>query len=79
LSEGGSGHLLVMRAVTDDGKFLFADPSDAISKRLNGGDNASGIDTNIFNGTPAGSSHTAVDAAVVSQGLNGLFVVEVAR
>lgn len=73
LSRGGDGHLLVMRAVTTDGKFLFADPSDGVSKRNNGGD---GSDPNIFKGPPAGSSHTPVDASIVSQGLKGLFVVE---
>lgn len=79
LSEGGNGHLLVMRAVTNDGKFLFADPSDGNSKRLNGGDGGGEVDVNIFNGTPPGSSHTPVDASIVTQGLNGLFVVEVSQ
>lgn len=71
LSKGGNGHLLVMRKVTDDGKFLFADPSDSLGKRLNGG---AGNNPNIFK--PNGSSHTPLDAATVSSGLKGLWVIE---
>jgi hypothetical protein len=81
LSEGdpnnpNRGHLLVMRAVTSTGEFLFADPSDSNSKRANGGDGGPEVDPNIFNGTPPGSSHTPVGADIVTQGLKGLFVVE---
>ena len=65
LSPGGDGHLLVMRAVTDDGKFLFADPSDSNTKR-----NAYPIISEL------GSSRTPLDAATVSNGLKGLFVME---
>jgi hypothetical protein len=65
LSPGGTGHLLVMRAVTADGRFLFADPSDSISKR------------NTYPQlSELGSSRTPVDAQTVSTGLKALFVVE---
>jgi lysophospholipase L1-like esterase len=65
LSPGGDGHLLVMRAITADGKFLFADPSDSRSKR-NAYDEIGDL----------GSSRAPLDAATVSNGLKGLFVVE---
>jgi hypothetical protein len=65
LSPGGNGHLLVMRAVTADGKFLFADPSDGISKR-----NAYSVVREL------GTSRTVLSADIVSNGLKALFVVE---
>ncbi|MBA3758707.1 C39 family peptidase [Candidatus Saccharibacteria bacterium] len=71
LSEGGDGHLLVMRAVTSDGRYLFADTSDSKSKRANGGDSTN---PDLFK--ELGSSRTPLDAAQVSSGLNALFVVE---
>jgi len=71
LSRGGSGHLLVMRAVTDDGRYLFADPSDSISKRNSGGDAG---DPGLF--SALGSSRTALSAAQVMQGNKAFFAVE---
>jgi lysophospholipase L1-like esterase len=71
LSPGGDGHLLVMRAITADGKYLFADPSDSQNKRNTGGD---GNQPDIFK--ELGSSRTPLDAPTVSTGLKALFVVE---
>lgn len=71
LSKGGDGHLLVMRAVTNDGKYLFADPSDTISKRNSGGDAG---DAALFR--ELGSSRTALSAAQAMQGNKAFFAVE---
>lgn len=65
LSPGGNGHILVMRAVTNDGRFLFADPSDGPSK----------TEANPVL-QPDGSSRTPLDSATVSTGLNALFAME---
>jgi hypothetical protein len=50
---------------------LFADPNDSIAHRNTGGDSGN---SNLFK--PLGTSRTPLDAATVSEGLKGLWVVE---